>query len=161
MQEVRLEFTYNVYDTLTDLPTDEQELVERATSATENSYSPYSEFKVGAAVQMETGEIITGCNIENNVYPLGLCAERVSVFSALSKYPDQKICKIAIAASTDKFQLDKPVSPCGSCRQVLVEFESNQNKSIKIILYSSDKIYTIDSASALLPLTFNETNLKL
>ena len=87
MQKMRLEFTYNVYDKLTDLPKDEQELVDRAISATEASYSPYSKFRVGAAVQMETGEIITGCNIENNVYPLGLCAERVAVFSALSKYP--------------------------------------------------------------------------
>lgn len=161
MQKMRLEFTYNVYDKLTDLPKDEQELVDRAISATEASYSPYSKFRVGAAVQMETGEIITGCNIENNVYPLGLCAERVAVFSALSKYPNQKIYKIAIAASTDQFQFDKPVSPCGSCRQVLVEFETRQNKDIKIILHGNDQIYVVDSASSLLPLTFNETNLKL
>ena len=103
-------------------------MLQHAQEAIEGSYAPYSEFRVGAAVLLENGEVIKGSNQENAAYPSGLCAERVAIFHAKSKYPDLKVKSIAITAASDNFITKSPITPCGACRQVIAETESRQNE---------------------------------
>jgi len=91
-------------------------LIEAALQARENAHAPYSKFKVGAALEDETGRIHTGCNVENATYGLTVCAERVAVFKAVSEGAG-KFRRIAVAADTDVL-----TPPCGACRQILWEF---------------------------------------
>jgi cytidine deaminase len=94
-------------------------LLEAALAARENAHAPFSKFKVGAAVEDETGRIFTGCNVENATYGLTICAERVAVFKAISEGA-RKFKRIAVAADTDVL-----TPPCGACRQILWEFCGN------------------------------------
>jgi cytidine deaminase len=135
-------------------------LIEQAKSATLNSYAPYSKFHVGAAVLLENGETIIGSNQENAAYPSGICAERVALFYANSKFPEIKVNTIAIVARTNGSYTELPIPPCGSCRQVMMETEIRFKKPIKIILYGEEKILVIDSASTLLPIGFGEDFLR-
>ncbi|MEA3444817.1 MAG: cytidine deaminase [Bacteroidota bacterium] len=146
---------------MNELSPDEQKLIEISKEAIKNSYSPYSNFKVGAAVLLDNGEIIRGSNQENAAYPSGLCAERVALFYANANYPENKVIAIAITAANDKGILQFPIAPCGSCRQVMLETEQRFNKSIRTFLMGNDKIYRIDSVEQLLPLHFNRNFLSL
>ena len=110
------------------LPEDEIILVNQSREAAKRAYAPYSKFQVGAAVLLENGEIITGTNQENAAYPSGLCAERVAVFYANSKYPDVPVIAIAVTAFTNNKFVQTPIPPCGSCRQVLTETETKNQK---------------------------------
>ena len=140
-----------------ELSTEEQHLVNLAIEATHRSYAPYSHFHVGAAVRLENGEEIIGCNQENAAYPSGLCAERTALFSAGAQYPDVPVEMLAIAArGTDGELLSEPVSPCGSCRQVIIESETRAGHPIRILLYGRKCIYVIDGIRALMPLMFSE-----
>lgn len=140
-----------------ELSTEEQHLVNLAIEATHRSYAPYSHFHVGAAVRLENGEEIIGCNQENAAYPSGLCAERTALFSAGAQYPDVPIEMLAIAArGTDGELLSEPVSPCGSCRQVIIESETRAGHPIRILLYGRKCIYVIDGIGKLMPLLFSE-----
>lgn len=129
-------------------------VISEAQKATENSYAPYSKFQVGAAALLDNGMIVKGNNQENIAYPSGLCAERVAVFSANANHPDNAITTLAIAAQTGGLFTEKPITPCGSCRQVLCESEQRQNRPMEIYLYGSKQIIHIKSASELLPLAF-------
>ena len=118
----------NLSTKITDYPLEEcseieKKLINAAKHATEKSYAPYSNFKVGAALLLENGEIITGNNQENAAYPSGLCAERVATFYANSVYPNEKVVAIAIAAWSNGKFTDDVITPCGGCRQVLLETE--------------------------------------
>jgi cytidine deaminase len=138
----------------------DQELMLRAEEAARDAYAPYSGFRVGVAVFLEDGRIVTGSNQENAAYPLGLCAERVALFAAASQFPDKKILKISVAAK-DKLGGATPVTPCGSCRQVMLEYEYKQHQPIKVLLLGPDHtILRFNSADALLPLGFNSSQLK-
>ena len=140
-----------------ELSTEEQHLVNLAIEATHRSYAPYSHFHVGAAVRLENGEEIIGCNQENAAYPSGLCAERTALFSAGAQYPDVPVEMLAIAArGTDGELLSEPVSPCGSCRQVIVESETRAGHPIRILLYGRKCVYVIDGIRKLMPLMFSE-----
>lgn len=140
-----------------ELSTEEQHLVNLAIEATHRSYAPYSHFHVGAAVRLENGEEIIGCNQENAAYPSGLCAERTALFSAGAQYPDVPVEMLAIAArGTDGELLSEPVSPCGSCRQVIIESETRAGHPIRILLYGRKYIYVIDGIGKLMPLLFSE-----
>ncbi len=140
-----------------DLTEEQATLINRAKMASEKAYAPYSKFQVGAAVWLENGEIITGNNQENAAYPSGLCAERTAVFYANAQYPDVPVKMLAIAAQTGGKWLEKPISPCGSCRQVLLETERRFGTDIQILLYGQDEILLIHSAKSLLPFAFNLT----
>lgn len=142
------------YDRLEDLTHSQIVLVEKATDAARNAYAPYSGYHVGAAVLLENGEIFTGNNQENAAYPSGLCAERVAIFFAGSQYPGIPVTSIAITAIRNGLIQTDPVSPCGGCRQVLTEKESEGNKPMEVILYGTEKIQVIGSATDLLPLPF-------
>ena len=140
-----------------ELSAEEQHLVNLAIEATGRSYAPYSNFHVGAAVRLENGEEIIGCNQENAAYPSGLCAERTALFAAGAQYPDVGVQMLAIAArGTDGELQYEPVGPCGSCRQVIVESETRAGHSIRILLYGRKCVYVIDGIRKLMPLMFSE-----
>ena len=149
------------YPDVKQLPLADQDLLKEAGDAVKASYAPYSDFHVGAAVLLNNGEIIKGSNQENAAYPSGLCAERVALFYAKSKYPDSVVESLAITASADHFDLDHPVAPCGACRQVIAEVEHRQNHKIKIILKGEKgSTQVINGIEHLLPLMFKEESLK-
>ena len=142
---------------LEELTAEEQHLIQLAIEATGRSYSPYSKFRVGAAVLLNNGVEIIGCNQENAAYPAGLCAERTALFSAGAQYPDIPVKLLAIAARTPDGELqDEPVSPCGSCRQVIIETETRFRQPVRILLYGRLKTYVMDGIKELMPLSFTE-----
>jgi cytidine deaminase len=147
------------YFQMEELSADEQRLVQLAIKATENSYAPYSHFCVGAGIRLENGMEIMGANQENAAFPSGLCAERTAIFGAQAQYPDQHIEAIAIAAKNADGLMAKPVSPCGSCRQVMLEIEDRYKKPMKVYLYGTEGVYVIQSVKDLLPLCFVDADM--
>ena len=139
-----------------ELSADDRELVERAIEATGRSYAVYSHFCVGAALRLDNGEIVIGCNQENASFPVGICAERAALFAAGSSYPDVAVHSLAIAARNAGGLLSEPVSPCGICRQAIVETEVRFCHPVRLLLYGARRIYIAESVKALLPLTFSE-----
>jgi len=131
-----------------------QDLLNRAKEQVFKSYAPYSEFHVGAAIYLANGEIVTGSNQENSAYPSGLCAERTAMFYANAMYPDVPVEILAIAAYTNGSFLEEPITPCGACRQVLLETETRFKKPFTVLLYGTQQIYKIDGIAQLLPLCF-------
>lgn len=117
-----------------ELPGDEVHLLESAMQATENAYSPYSEFQVGAAVLLEGGEIILGNNQENRAYPSGMCAERTALYYIGAIGKASQIRKIAIRATCKNAPVLRPVTPCGACRQVMVEYEEQAQREIVVLM---------------------------
>ncbi len=162
MKRIEHRFSYLEYPSRNDLNNDEIELISQASIISKQAYAPYSLFNVGAAIRFDNGNIITGNNQENAAYPSGLCAERVALFYAKSQHPELAIKEIAITASSKKFKVTDPITPCGACRQAILEYEMNQNHPIKIILGSehTDKVIVIDSVKNLLPFSFDEVKLK-
>jgi len=154
---------FHIYevDDLSELGHQEQKLIGLSREMTAKAYAPYSEFFVGAAVLLENDEIITGSNQENGVYPSGLCAERVAVFAASAMFPGVPMKMIAVSATSTRLKMEEPVSPCGACRQVLLEYEILQKKPIKVLLSKEDgKILIIEKVHDLLPLSFSGDELK-
>ena len=158
MKEKNINIKYMEYDSIDELPESGRILLEKAISATLNSYAPYSKFNVGAAVRMSEGEIVTGSNQENAASPSGLCAERVALFAAHHTYPNSQIEAIAVVARQDGKITDTLTYPCAGCLQVLIESQMRGNKPVQVIIGSAGKIQVMDSADALLPFSFN--NLK-
>ena len=140
---------------MNELPFDDVELIEHAISQTEKSYSPYSKFNVGAAIRLENGETVVGCNQENAAFGVTMCAERSALFAAGAKCPEVAVTAIAIAARDAEGLLREPISPCGVCRQAMVETETRYNRRLRILLYGTEKIYVIDGIAELMPLTFS------
>ncbi|MHB9055453.1 MAG: cytidine deaminase [Paludibacteraceae bacterium] len=143
-----------------EIPAEFLPLIEKAKRQTGNSYAVYSHFHVGAALLLENGEIVAGSNQENSAYPSGICAERTAIFYANSQYPDSAVRMIAIAAFTNEEFLAEPITPCGACRQVLLETENRYNKDIKVILYGTEKTYVLENVKQLLPLIFTRKSLR-
>ena len=138
-----------------DLSAEQKTLIDKAKSASEAAYAPYSNFQVGAAVLLKNGETVTGNNQENAAYPSGLCAERTAVFYANAQNPNEPVKAVAIAAQTGGKWLEKPISPCGSCRQVLLETERRFGTDIQVLLYGTEQVLLINSAKSLLPFAFS------
>jgi cytidine deaminase len=159
MKEINLTTKIRVYP-LAECSEIEKKLIEAAKSATFNAYAPYSNFKVGAAVLLGNGEIIVGNNQENAAYPSGLCAERTAVFFTNANFPNEKVEMIAIAAYYNGTFTKEVVGPCGACRQVLLEVENRFGSPMKVLMYSDESIYIVDSVKDLLPLSFGEEMLK-
>ena len=156
MKELTLKSTIQVAQ-FDELTATEQALIEKAKESTYNSYAPYSHFHVGAAILLKNGVVIPGCNQENAAFPVGLCAERSAIFAAGAQYPDQPIVMLALAErnSAGEF-LAEPASPCGSCRQVIIETETRFNQPVRILLYGTNHTYVIDGIKELMPLSFTE-----
>ncbi len=157
MKNISVSFNITV-KTESELTDAELELVRAAKEATFRSYSPYSNFRVGAAALLADGIVVTGSNQENCAYPSGTCAERTTVFYANSQYPDTPITTLCIAArdTTGEFTA-RPIAPCGSCRQVLIESEKRGGSPMRIILYGTQQCYIVDSALHLLPIQFDQS----
>lgn len=143
-----------------ELSPSDQELINLAKESTKRSYAPYSKFAVGASIELNNGTRVVGTNQENAAYPSGICAERTAIFYANSQYPDQPVKTLAIAAFTAGDFLDLPISPCGACRQVILETERRYNQPIRILLYGKNAIYEIQSIKELLPLCFDGDSLE-
>ena len=154
-------FSYSEITNLEEVSDLDKKLMCRASDAMKKSYSTYSNFSVGAALILENEQIIIGSNQENASFPCGICAERVAIFSASANFPNIRIKKIAITANSNKFEIKDPVGPCGVCRQVLLEYEDKQNSNIEILLFDTKKIIKIATAKDLLPLYFQENQLKI
>lgn len=142
---------------LAELTADEQKLVQMAIEATSRSYAKYSRFHVGAAIQLANGAMLLGCNQENAAFPAGICAERSAIFAAGAQFPDVPVTTIAIAARDTNGQLtQQPVSPCGTCRQVMIETETRFRQPLRIILYGQQRLFVMDGIKNLMPLSFTE-----
>lgn len=142
-----------------ELPPAEQALVQKAIDATNNSYARYSNFHVGAACLLENGNVVIGANQENAAFPSGLCAERTAIFAAQANHPDQPITTLAIAARNVNELLKSPISPCGACRQVVLEIEDRYQRPVRILLYGTEGIYVFESIKDLLPFSFVDANM--
>lgn len=131
-------------------------LLAKAKEALKAAYAPYSNFQVGAACLLDTGEIILGSNFENASYPLCLCAERVALASVHSQWTKNTVVKMAITAKSPEKIIDKPISPCGACRQVILEVEIKQSSPIKLILQGEQgEVLIFDTIKELLPMSFD------
>ncbi len=149
---------YNEHD---QLPETDLLLLKKASEAIKGSYAPYSEFHVGAAALLENGEVVLGSNQENTAYPSGLCAERVALFHAQSTYPGVAVLSLAITAQCNHFVTNSPVTPCGSCRQVIAEVEKRQEQKIRIVMKGEEGMaQAVEGIDQLLPLLFHEEKLK-
>ncbi|MCK9398957.1 MAG: cytidine deaminase [Bacteroidales bacterium] len=149
------------FTSLKELNNSDRELLEQATQASETSYSPYSAFRVGSAVRLTNGIVISGNNQENAAYPSGICAERVALFYAQAQFPDVSVDAIAIFARSNEFKLDKPVTPCGACRQVMAEYENRHGRKMRVIMGNEDgQIQILEGMENLLPLMFMLEKLK-
>ena len=154
MKEITIETKVTVCKTEELNPT-LQELVGRAKAMTQTAYCPYSHYHVGAAALLADGQIITGNNQENAAYPSGLCAERTTLFAANANNPNTPVIALAVACYTNGEFTHNAASPCGACRQVMVETEHRYQQSMQVILYGEDYCYIFDKAADLLPLSFD------
>lgn len=158
MKKVEIKTQITVFDSIDELPVSVKELMDAAIETKHNAYAPYSKFKVGAALLLENGTIVTGNNQENAAYPSGMCAERVAIWKASSDFPNQKILKLAISASSSSQILNEPVAPCGGCRQTLSEYELKQKDKIEVYFMGEiGKIIMTDSLLNLLPIAFDKS----
>lgn len=138
-----------------ELTPEEQALVDTARKATYRSYAPYSKFSVGAAIRLSDGSVVAGANQENVAFPSGTCAERTAAFYAHAQHPDARFEAIAIAArGTDGEPLAEPISPCGACRQSLLQYELLAGKDVEVLLVGRDYVYRVPSVRSLLPFAF-------
>jgi cytidine deaminase len=161
MKELKFETCFMVYNSVHELNDDERHLMNKAMEALPEAYAPYSKFHVGAAVLMEDGKMLSGTNQENASFPIGLCAERVALAAVASIYPSKKIRTIAVTIKNFNKPTLEPVSPCGTCRQTLLEKEQNNDGPIRILLKGEGElIYALDTVSSLLPLSFGSKDLK-
>lgn len=159
MKEIGLHIKIHFYE-MEELPKEERELVESAIAATDHAYAKYSNFRVGATIRLSDGSVMIGANQENAAFPSGLCAERTAIFAAQAQYPEKAITMLAVAARNENGLLKEPVTPCGSCRQVMLEVEDRYQQPMKVLLYGTDGVYVIDSAKDMVPLSFISENLK-
>src|SRR3954468_9629020 len=134
MKKEELRFTFEVYDSIDELAETDRRLLEEARKVTQHAHAPYSHFRVGAVALLNNGETISGSNQENASFPIGLCAERVLLAATASLFPDVPINTIAITYNNENGRSDHPISPCGICRQTLLEYEAKFEQPIRIIL---------------------------
>ena len=155
MRKEQFVSAYEVYDNLEELNAQDAELLQYAHKAAQNAYAPYSRFHVGAAVRLANGVVVSGNNIENAAYPSGLCAERVTLFSAQAQYPDVAVEAIAVTAHSEKTLVNEPIAPCGACRQVMVEVEKNSQRKLRILCQGeTGSVMAFDGIETLMPFIF-------
>ena len=161
MKQNKIEFSYLQFDSSEQLSEADAMLLEKARVVTKQAYAPYSNFYVGAVAVLENGEFVSGTNQENASYPVGICAERVLLGNAATQYPGVPILAIAISYESAHDASNKPISPCGMCRQALVEYEVRMDHPIRVILGGlTGEVQIIEKAISLLPFAFTSSNLK-
>ena len=161
MKENKFEFSYEVYNDLSELKKEDADLLIQARAVTKQAYAPYSNFFVGAIAQLGNGETVAGTNQENASYPVGICAERVLLGNAATLYPGVSIDTLAISYDSKDIPSDHPISPCGMCRQALLEYETRTGNPIRLILAGQEgKVYIVNTVRFLLPFAFTSSELK-
>tara|TARA_R110002012_G_C11647627_1_gene611149 strand:- start:1170 stop:1682 length:513 start_codon:yes stop_codon:yes gene_type:complete len=156
LKKQKIEIELEVFEALSKLPKDIQELMNKAQQARENAYAPYSHFRVGAALRLTSGKIVTGNNQENAAFPSGLCAERVAIFNAGANFPNETITDLAITVRAESHEVAEAIAPCGACRQSLAEYEQKQKTPIAIyFMGETGDIIKVASVMDLLPLGFD------
>jgi cytidine deaminase len=161
MEIKKINISYEEYDENDTISSSDEKLIHEAVCALDGSYAPYSEFHVGAAVLLGNGVVIKGSNQENAAYPSGLCAERVALFYASSKYPNESVASLAITGKSNHFVSTEPITPCGSCRQVIAEIEKKQGSKIRVIMKGEKGVTrVVEGIDSLLPMVFHEDKLK-
>ena len=156
-----ISFSYKVYKSPIEMSDSDQLLIAQAEHSLKKAYAIYSGFYVGASVLLENGKIMSANNQENMAFPSSLCAERVLMYYCKANFPDLEIKKIAITVKSVHGDVFEPISPCGSCRQVMFEYEQNQKNKISVILKADKgKVYELESINDLLPLSFKTDVLK-
>ncbi|MFC6096548.1 cytidine deaminase [Flavobacterium qiangtangense] len=160
MKQINITTTFSVFDSKEELSADLLDLMNQAIEIRKKAYAPYSKFRVGCAILLDNGKIVLGSNQENAAYPSGLCAERVAIFQAGAIYPEAKIIKMAISATSDEKPVLAPIPPCGACRQSIAEYEFKQETPIEIyFMGESGEVYKSDSLKNLLPFLFDKNYL--
>lgn len=162
MRQTSLHIPIQIFPDLQSLESSDILLFEAAHKATAHAYAPYSKFRVGAAVRLGNGQILSGSNQENASYPAGICAERVVLSSASASFPGIAIASLALTYVNEMAASDRPISPCGICRQTLAEYEQRFGQPIRLILGGiSGEIFIVNRATDLLPFAFSmqESNL--
>ncbi|MFT5762078.1 MAG: cytidine deaminase [Polaribacter sp.] len=160
MKKIDVVASATIYDSILELPTDVQVLMNKAIEARNKAYAPYSGFSVGAVLLLENNHVILGNNQESAAYPSGMCAERVAIWKAASDFPGVKVKQLVITASSSNSKVDRPVGPCGACRQTLSEYEINQKEPIEIYFMGEvGKVVKTESLLSLLPFSFDSTYL--
>ena len=155
MTDRRIIIDYIEYAAVEEMEPADRELVAAALEAREGSYSPYSKFRVGAALRLEDGTIVKGANQENVAYPSGLCAERTAMFAAGANYRGVAFDTLAIVGGNGDEVCEMPASPCGACRQVMAEYQRHYGRPLKVILIGSHAIYKFAKVDDILPLIFD------
>jgi len=156
-----ISFSYNSYNSPSEMPDSDQQLIAKAEQSLKKAYAIYSGFQVGASVLLENGKIMSANNQENMAFPSSLCAERVVMYYCKANFPELEIKKIAVTVKSVHGNISEPISPCGSCRQVMLEYEQNQKNKIEVILKADQgKVYQLESIKDLLPLSFKTDVLK-
>jgi len=160
MKEIKITASATLYKNITELSGEDTLLMQKAIEARHNAYAPYSKFNVGAALLLENNQIVLGNNQENAAYPSGMCAERVAIWNAGTMFPGVKIKKLAISASSTISKVNKPVGPCGACRQTLSEFEINQKQPFEVLFMGEvGEVVKTKSLLDLLPFSFDSSYL--
>ena len=153
MKKEKISFEYEVFETKNELSEADLNLVSKANQISKTAYAPYSNFHVGAAVELEDGQIFVGSNQENASYPVGTCAERGLLAYVNANFPNIKIKKLAVST----INVNHPLPPCGMCRQYILEMEKKQNDNIELFLSGNEgQVFKVDTAKDLLPLFFTE-----
>ncbi len=157
MKKKKIEIEFFEAVTTEGLSPLEVRMISKAKSAAKKAYAPYSGYSVGAAVLLQNGEIITGSNQENAAYPSGICAERTALYYAGSSFPDVPVKTIVITAFYKNEFVRMPVTPCGACRQVILETQQRYRSPVRIIMYGEELIRIIEDVHYLLPFPFSKT----
>lgn len=161
MKQKEVRFVFEMYDSINALDKADANLLAQARENTASAYAPYSQFKVGAAALLANGEIVNGTNQENASTPVGLCAERVLLSAISSLFPDTAILTMAISFHNMKGSSDHPISPCGICRQTILEYQIRLKHPIRLILSGMEgEVYVLQDASLLLPLSFTSNDMR-
>jgi cytidine deaminase len=160
MNSHKYEFEYEVLEDAAELNTEDAALLSQARTVTQHAYAPYSRFYVGAVARLNNGQIISGTNQENASYPVGICAERVLLGNAATMFPNAAINTLAISYRSDALKSDHPISPCGMCRQALLEYERRQGAPMRLLLAGQEgRVYIVTTVRSLLPLAFTSEEL--
>lgn len=154
MTDRKLIISYKEY-AFDELSGEDRQLVEAAVGAMRNAYSPYSNFKVGAAVRLSDGSIVIGSNQENAAYPSGLCAERTAMFAASAQHPELDIRSLAVAGGLNGQLEDVPASPCGACRQVMAQYQRKAGAPLSVLVVGAEKVWKFERVDDLLPFIFD------
>ena len=161
MTNREIKFNIEVYDSINELAEDDAFLLNQARSVTQFAYAPYSNFLVGSFAKLVNGENVSGTNQENASFPAGICAERTLISTASSLFPGIGIETLAISYHNLKGNSGSPVSPCGICRQSLMEFQERTNQPIRIVLGGMEgEVLIIEDAKYLLPLVFGAEDMR-